>query len=67
MKLATLSPTMLDKIEDLRYDYILEEHEGPGRWAAVLEYYKPEFLRLTDFTFCGPFIKINTPTLHDKR
>jgi hypothetical protein len=44
MKLADLSPQVIETIKALRYDYILEKHEGPGRWSAVLQYYRPEFL-----------------------
>lgn len=29
MKLADLSPTILEKIQTLRYDCILEKQEGP--------------------------------------
>lgn len=44
MKLADVSPAIIEKIKTFRYDRILEKHEGPERWASVLEYYDPEFM-----------------------
>ena len=44
MKLRDLSSDVLDRIKRLRYDRILEKHEGPEKWSGVLEYYGPEFL-----------------------
>lgn len=44
MKLAELSPEALDKIKTVRWDRIIEKHEGPERWESVLRYYEPEFL-----------------------
>ncbi|MBI5670385.1 MAG: hypothetical protein HZC41_20520 [Chloroflexi bacterium] len=44
MKLADLSPEVIEKIKTLRYDRILEKHEGPWKWASVLEYYDPELM-----------------------
>jgi hypothetical protein len=46
MKISDLSPAMIELIKTFRYDRILEKHEGPERWSAVLQYYHPEFLSL---------------------
>jgi hypothetical protein len=46
MKLADLSSDLIERIKGLRYDQILEKHEGPWGWDSVLEYYKPEFMRI---------------------
>lgn len=46
MKLADLSQETLDKIKSVRWDRIIEKHEGPEDWAAVLEWYDPEFLMI---------------------
>ena len=44
MKFADLSPEALEKIRAVRYDRILEKHEGPERWESTLKYYELEFL-----------------------
>ncbi len=46
MKLADLAPQVLTEIRRYRYDRIIEKHEGPERWATVLQHYEPEFLTL---------------------
>jgi len=63
MKLADLSPTVLGQIRALRYDYILEKHEGPGRWSAVLQYYEPEFLLLDGFDVLLPISQDQHPNI----
>jgi hypothetical protein len=44
MKLADLRPEALERIRRLRYDCIIEKHEGPERWSYVLEDYDTDFL-----------------------
>lgn len=44
MNLADLSEATLEKIKSVRWDSILEKHEGPETWEAVLRYSQPEFL-----------------------
>lgn len=44
MNLADLPETTLEKIKSVRWDSILEKHEGPETWDAVLRYSHPEFL-----------------------
>ena len=44
MKLANLSWDVRKRIEQLRYDCILEKHEGPEKWSDVLKFDDPEFL-----------------------
>lgn len=44
MQLCELSPETLEKIRSVRWDRIIEKHEGPEDWDAVLRYYEPEFL-----------------------
>jgi hypothetical protein len=63
MQLADLSPTVLEQIRALRYDYILEKHEGPGRWSAVLQYYEPEFLLLDGFYVLLPIGQDRHPNI----
>jgi hypothetical protein len=63
MKLTELPPEILEKIKTLRYDYLLEKHEGPGRWSAVLEYYDPELLHLAGFYVLLPIGQTHHPHL----
>jgi hypothetical protein len=46
MKLSELSPTARKKVEALRYDRIIEKHEGPEDWSSVLRFHDPEFMRI---------------------
>lgn len=44
MKLSDLSAENLKKIKSVRWDRIIEKHEGPEDWESVLRYEQPEFL-----------------------
>ena len=44
MKLAQLSQTTISKIKTVRWDRIIEKHEGPEDWDSVLRYSSPEFM-----------------------
>lgn len=46
MKLSDLSPETLEKIKSVRWDRIIEKHEGPETWKSVLRYSEPEFLEI---------------------
>lgn len=46
MKLSNLSDETLNKIKSLRWDRIIEKHEGTERWSSVLKYYNPEFMEI---------------------
>jgi hypothetical protein len=46
MNLSNLSPESINKIKSVRWDRIIEKHEGPERWNSVLEYYDPEFMEI---------------------
>ncbi len=46
MKLTQLSETVLSKIKKVRWDRIIEKHEGPEDWASVLRYSSPEFMEI---------------------
>lgn len=49
MKFIDLSPEMIEQIRALRFDRILEKHEGPFGWASILEHYEPEFMRIESY------------------
>src|SRR5258708_7707458 len=44
MKFSELSPPLIEKIKLMRYDRILEKHEGPEQWKSFLNYGEPEFM-----------------------
>ncbi len=48
MKLANLSPETLEQIKLVRWDRIIEKHEGPEDWESVLRYYEPEFIEIEE-------------------
>jgi hypothetical protein len=46
MKLSDLSSEIIEKIKSVRWDRIIEKHEGPENWGSVLRNYEPEFLEI---------------------
>ena len=46
MRLAGLSKTTIERIKSVRWDRILEKHEGPWDWESVLHWHEPEFLSI---------------------
>ncbi|EAZ88288.1 hypothetical protein [Crocosphaera chwakensis] len=46
MKLTQLSQTTLSKIKAVRWDRIIEKHEGPETWESVFRYSDPEFMEI---------------------
>ena len=54
MRLNDLSPVQIEQIKSLRYDQILEKHEGPFTWSSVLEYYKPEVMQIDGYDVMLP-------------
>lgn len=46
MKLAELSEVAIAKIKQVRWDRIIEKHEGPENWESVLRYYEPELMEI---------------------
>jgi hypothetical protein len=59
MKLADLSSEARERIKRLRYDRILEKHEGPEKWADVLEFDGPDFLEVQ-----GHAVLLPVPATH---
>lgn len=54
MKLSDLPPQVIERIKSYRYDRILEKHEGPERWAAALEYLRPELMVISGYNVLLP-------------
>lgn len=46
MKVADLSTETLEKIKLVRWDRIIEKHEGPETWESVFRYSEPEYLEI---------------------
>lgn len=55
MRVAELSPEVIEQICTCRYDQILEKHEGPESWSAIFRYdYNPEFIDVDGFAVLLP-------------
>ncbi len=63
MKLADLSPAALEKIKLVRWDRIIEKHEGPETWASVLRYEEPEFMEVEGHPVLLPVDKSHHPNI----
>ena len=46
MKLADLSQDTIEKIKPVRWDQILEKHEGPWTWESALRWNELEFMTI---------------------
>ncbi|MBD2503104.1 hypothetical protein [Anabaena azotica] len=57
MKLADLSAETLEKIKLVRWDRIIEKHEGPENWESVLRFEEPEFLEVEGYPILLPVDK----------
>jgi hypothetical protein len=57
MKLADLSAETIKKIKLVRWDRIIEKHEGPENWESVLRYQEPEFLEVEGYAILLPVDK----------
>ena len=47
MKVADLSPELIERIKAARWDRIIEKHEGPESWEYQLGY-RSEYVELTE-------------------
>lgn len=46
MQIAELSSDCLAAIKAIRWDCIIEKHEGPEPWQSTLRWYDPEFMMI---------------------
>ena len=46
MRLADLDADALAALKTIRWDRIIEKHEGPENWESVLKWYDPEFMEI---------------------
>jgi hypothetical protein len=63
MKLQDLSPDRRSRIAKLRWDRILEKHEGPWDWQYRLKEESVEFLRIDGFDVLLPVDKEYHPNI----
>ncbi len=63
MQLTDLPPEVLEQIRRYRYDRIVQKHEGPERWEAVLEFYEPELLTLAGRDVLLPVPRESHPSI----
>jgi hypothetical protein len=45
MKVANLQPDVIERIKQIRYDRIVEKHEGPWDYAGDFRFRDPEFMQ----------------------
>ncbi len=63
MKLADLSPQVIDRIKAYRWDRIIEKHEGPETWSSVLKYHDPEFIVIDGYNVLLPVGREHHPNI----
>ncbi len=63
MKLSDLSTEALDKIKSVRWDRIIEKHEGPENWNSVFQYSEPEFITIESRAVLLPIDKSHHPNI----
>lgn len=63
MKFSDLSPKTLEKIQVVRWDRIIEKHEGPECWSSVLRYAEPEFIEVDGYPVLLPVDKSHHPNI----
>lgn len=63
MRLADLSLETRRRIADIRFDRIVEKHEGPWDWGYRIEHRYVEFLAIDDYDVLLPVDKENHPNI----
>ncbi|TRU85246.1 MAG: hypothetical protein EWV76_14780 [Microcystis novacekii Mn_MB_F_20050700_S1] len=63
MKFADLSSTALEKIQAVRWDRIIEKHEGPEDWKSVLRYHDVEFIEVAGRWILLPVERSSHPNI----
>ncbi len=54
MKIADLSPEIIERIKPYRYDQLMEKHEGPWEWEGRFRFGQPEFLTINGYDVLLP-------------
>ncbi|MCC5610449.1 hypothetical protein LC612_27790 [Nostoc sp. CHAB 5834] len=63
MKISEISAETLEKIKSVRWDIIIEKHEGPESWSSVFRYEEPEFLSVEERSILLPVDKSHHPNI----
>lgn len=63
MKLSDLTLEDIEKLKLVRWDRIIEKHEGPEDWGAVLRYSDPEFIMIEGQAVLLPIDQSHHPNL----
>jgi hypothetical protein len=63
MQLSDLSPAVCERLKALRYDRIIEKHEGPWSWDGVLTYEDPDFMLLHGYWVLLPLSRTQHPQM----
>jgi len=63
MKLADLSAESRQRISAVRFDWIVEKHEGPWSWGSWLDPMEPEFLTLDGYEVLLPVEQDHHPNI----
>jgi len=63
MKIADLAAQTIEKIKSVRWDRIIEKHEGPEDWGAVFRYSEPEFIEVEGCSVLLPVDKSHHPNI----
>jgi hypothetical protein len=63
MNLTDLFPETLEKIKTIRWDRIIEKHEGPEDWESVFRYSEPEFMMIDGHPVLLPIERSHHPNI----
>jgi len=67
MKIADLSPELVEKIKTLQYDRNIEKHDGPYDWAWEIEDDTVEFIEMSGYDVLLPMQKYHYPNIKPLR
>lgn len=63
MQIAELDPDCLAAIKAVRWDCLIEKHEGPANWDAVLRWSDPEFMVIDGRSVLLPLERSHHPNI----
>ena len=63
MTVSSLSETARDKIRALKWDRIIEKHEGPESWTFELSHGDPEFMTIVNRSVLLPISRDRHPNV----
>ena len=63
IQLADLSQDVLARAREMRWDRIIEKHEGPWTWAPWIDNFDVEFMNIGGYDVLLPVEKENHPNI----